>query len=194
MEKVSSENELEIKKICGHSNNNARATTCYDYLSQERELFEASFMSSYTKIPEVKTRFSTDEALLKFIREAFDEEVRDYIEANDESIRFYRAILNQQVVGYLSVEVEDKNKIYMRQLAVSHEHQRLGIGRALFRFVVQNDLKMCEAVSVSCRKWNYNAIKFYRSIGFKDEDTCHPSLDSNEYKGMLWKRLSGALP
>lgn len=165
-------------------------------LLQEQLVFVEAFKHAYIGLPNNELHLPGTKTLDTFLEEAFVEELSSFQNTDEHDVRFYSASLheeekdNEEIAGYLSVDVSSSDKgveIYMRQLAVKPKFQRRGIGQALIRFVIA-DVDDVKRITVSCRKTNEPAQNLYKSLGFVDDESCHPSLDPVLYTGMKWER------
>lgn len=187
---------IAIKRIYPNNSIICARPTKSSPLLQEQLVFVEAFKHAYIGLPKNELHLPDTKTLDTFLEEAFLEEVSSFQNANEHDVRFYSASLHneeiddEQIAGYLSVDISSIDKgveIYMRQLAVKPEYQRRGIGQALIRFAIA-DVDDVERITVSCRKTNSPAKNLYKSLGFVDDDSCHPSLDPLLYTGMKWER------
>lgn len=166
-------------------------------LSEERGVFMKAFASSYASLPDGALRLPSDKTLQAFLGEAFDEEVAAFRSAAQSNgseqtkVLFYRADVvhegREVAAGYLSVDVMNEGReLYMRQLAVSPDFQKMGVARKLTSFAIE-DVPGVHTVSVSCRRTNSSGLAFYESLGFSANAACHHSLNPNVYAGMVKK-------
>jgi ribosomal-protein-alanine N-acetyltransferase len=76
-----------------------------------------------------------------------------------------------EVVGYIIFWVIEK-LIEIHHIAVSPKHQKMGIGHALMKFILdqarQNEIS---EIYLEVRKSNMGAIQFYQRFGFKKQGT-----------------------
>ncbi len=72
---------------------------------------------------------------------------------------------NEEIIGYVILEVIEPKKGYIRSIAVKEKYRNKGIGKMLINHIVKNF--GLEEVSLHVRAGN-GAIDFYRRIGFKE--------------------------
>lgn len=154
------------------------------------KLFLASFMHAYVPVmPREPALPQSVPALRAFIEDAFASDIVDF-QRLENPPRLYVAAQAQaqyEVVGYLSVDVNDGGKVYLRQLAVHPDAQRRGVAQALVKqALVDVEQPGVTKVTVSLRRFNKDAEKFYASLGFRDDADCDARLDRKLYKGMVW--------
>lgn len=183
-----------IKPIPGGSRSDRHA------LADERALFVQAFMEAYSPLAICREEIGDDDKLRSFLHSAFDEDERAFDRSNEnDEVRktntktwrswFYRAIVDGEHGGYLSVDVSHENKqVYMRQMAVHPKCQRRGVASGLFSRLVQDVGDSLMEVRVSCRKWNEGAVRTYIKLGFKEDAECEQGLDGRVYRGFIWTR------
>lgn len=180
---------LIIERI-GQSKQTSAGNTSYT-LSEERKLFENSFLASYKPIPECESAIGDILKLKRFISDAFDEEemaFRTALTKGKDCSLFYRARVHDNIVGYLSMDFSENNShVYFRQLAVHPMYQRFGLARSLIQYVFVHHPTIVNA-TVSTRSWNLPAIRFYEALGFQQSKACDGSLDAKQYIGFVWSR------
>lgn len=166
-------------------------------LDAERGVFLAAFLDRYASLPREKLSLAGKESVECFLTDAFDEEEEAFQASGENGAqRFYSARVDEgeggeeRTAGFLSVDMTDGERdVYLRQMAVKPEWQKRGVGRKLVEFAVE-DASEVQRVTVSVRKFNEEAIRFYRSVGFAEDERCHGSLDSDLYCGMVWERAA----
>jgi len=125
----------------------------------------------------------TSICLEKFLHEVFDDEV---IDVNDVKKEIYTvsASINGKVVGFAACNpTEVPGQIYLRQLAVSPEYWRMGIGKKLlysFFRVLPNTKHLILAV----RRLNTCARDFYSALNFSECDYMYEKLVAEKYVGL----------
>jgi ribosomal protein S18 acetylase RimI-like enzyme len=83
---------------------------------------------------------------------------------------FLVAILGSQLVG-TAMAGFDGHRGWVYYVAVSPEHRRKGIGRALMSWVEGDLAKMgCPKLNLQVRASNPNAVSFYKRLGYEVEE------------------------
>jgi ribosomal protein S18 acetylase RimI-like enzyme len=96
-----------------------------------------------------------------------DESLREQMEKQHH--RYVLAKHGEEFVAYLSYEpnCENTGKTKIHKIYILPSHQRKGIGKLLFNFVMTKARETGEkAVYLNVNKNNRNAIDFYRRMGF----------------------------
>lgn len=96
-----------------------------------------------------------------------DESLREQME--NKNHRYVLAKQDEEFVAYLSYEpnCENTGKTKIHKIYILPSHQRKGIGKLLFNFVLTKAREAGEkAVYLNVNKNNRNAIDFYRRMGF----------------------------
>lgn len=96
-----------------------------------------------------------------------DESLREQMEYKNH--RYVLAKQDEEFVAYLSYEpnCENTGKTKIHKIYILPSHQRKGIGKLLFNFVLTKAREAGEkAVYLNVNKNNRNAIDFYRRMGF----------------------------
>jgi ribosomal-protein-alanine N-acetyltransferase len=109
-----------------------------------------------------------------FLGETLGEEM---LESELDSLvtKFYVAIINNEVVGYIG-RYELLNEAEILNFVVDETYQRQGIGQMLFN-KVEEDLPNLEKMTLEVRESNTKAKNFYTKNGFKQI-----SIRKNYYK------------
>lgn len=173
----------------------ARATTTT--LDAERSVFLSAFLNRYRSLSGEELRLPAKETVEGFLNGAFDKEQDAFETSGDDGAqRFYTARVHEEegraetTAGFLSVDLGDGGRdVYLRQMAVSPQWQKRGVGRKLVQFAV-GDVGEVRKVTVSVRRSNEDAIRFYCSVGFGEDEHCHDGLDPDLYCGMVWERAA----
>lgn len=87
-------------------------------------------------------------------------------ESMNESTSFYIAILNDIVVGYIGIS-KVAGEGYVTNIAVLPQYRRLGIGKKILEYVIDNSKDELEFISLEVRVSNNAAISLYESFGFE---------------------------
>jgi ribosomal protein S18 acetylase RimI-like enzyme len=96
-----------------------------------------------------------------------DESLQEQMEKNNH--RYVLAKHGEEFVAYLSYEpnCENTGKTKIHKIYILPSHQRKGIGKLLFNFVLTKARETGEkAVYLNVNKNNRNAINFYQRMGF----------------------------
>lgn len=99
-----------------------------------------------------------------FLGETLGEEMIES-ELGSNVTKFYVAILNEEVVGYIG-RYEFLGEVEILNFVVDEIHQRKGIGQLLFNQVEQ-DVQNLNKMTLEVRESNTKAINFYLKNGFK---------------------------
>jgi ribosomal protein S18 acetylase RimI-like enzyme len=83
---------------------------------------------------------------------------------------FFVALLEGKVIGSIMVGYEG-HRGWLNCMAVLPEHQRCGYGRRLVEKAVDELKRLgCLKVNLQVRRSNVSVVKFYKHLGFKDDD------------------------
>lgn len=88
-------------------------------------------------------------------------------ESMDAGTVFYVAHLNNNVVGYIGLS-KIAGEGYVTNIAVLPEYRRLGIGKRILQYTVDNSKNELEFISLEVRASNSIAISLYEKLGFKN--------------------------
>lgn len=99
-------------------------------------------------------------------------------ESEVEGERILVAVLNEQIVGYVSIWEPDW---FIHHLYVDPKAHRVGVGKTLVSHTLA--LATSNQVSLKCQIANIGALHFYRSLGFTETR----EVGSDEYGG--WVRF-----
>jgi len=136
-----------------------------------------------TKASLDQLQIHTPVCLEKFLHEAFDDEVIDVNDAKKE-IYMVSASINGKVVGFAACNpTEVPGQVYMRQLAVSPEHWRTGIGKMLM-YSVFRVLPNTKHLILAVRRLNACARDFYAAMNFSECDYMYEKLVAEKYVGL----------
>ena len=88
-------------------------------------------------------------------------------ELDNNFARFYVAFLGDKIAGYIGSH-NVLGEVYITNVAVFPEFRRVGVGKALVEFLV-DEMKgeNAEFVTLEVRKTNFNAISLYEKCGFE---------------------------
>ena len=98
----------------------------------------------------------------------------------DEQHNFSLAYINEQPVGYISVNETTSHNYFLNKLYVDTHVQRTGIGSALYDHVI-NDLHHIENMRLQVNRKNYRAINFYFKKGFMIEEVKDFDIGNNYF-------------
>lgn len=99
-----------------------------------------------------------------------DEELRQDLINNFESLSTIVLILNNEIVGYLSYKIKERHtkKLDVDQLIISEKCRHKGFGKMLMN-EAKNIAKKnnCDRIELNCWLFNENALDMYEHIGFE---------------------------
>ncbi|WP_316359370.1 GNAT family N-acetyltransferase [Candidatus Neptunichlamydia sp. REUL1] len=99
-----------------------------------------------------------------------------------ESIHWLIIKNTEEVIGLLILELKEFPKVYVRQMAISPNYMRLGIGRMAANIVLKN-LPGVERIVAVTRVLNKTSQCFLEELGFIPTEDIHDGFDSNKYVG-----------
>lgn len=89
-----------------------------------------------------------------------------YDEFNQETRKYFVAILNNKVVGYVGV-LDTATDYNIIGIAVGKNYLNCGVGTQLFEYLKNVAKKNCvETISLEVDEMNTKAINFYKKMGF----------------------------
>ena len=87
-------------------------------------------------------------------------------ELSNKFARFFVALLNGEVVGYIGSH-NVLGEVYITNIAVFPDHRKKGIGEALIKKLVETvESEKADFITLEVRKSNISAIKLYEKCGF----------------------------
>lgn len=99
-----------------------------------------------------------------------DEELRQDLINNFESLSTIVLILNNEIVGYLSYKIKERHtkKLDVDQLIIAEKSRHKGFGKMLMD-EAKNIAKKnnCDRIELNCWLFNENALDMYEHIGFE---------------------------
>jgi ribosomal protein S18 acetylase RimI-like enzyme len=104
---------------------------------------------------------------------------------NPKNIHWLIAYKDGKPIGLGIYEMFAYPDLYIREMAVMPEYQRMGIGKVL-AFAPLKDLPDLRKILIVTRRINKPAISFYEAIGFAHSDFCHATYNPERYLGMEW--------
>ena len=137
---------------------------------------------------------NTEENMTKYLEEVFSLEKLD-AELNDESSDFYFAVLGNNVIGYLKLnvgrsqtELQDDKALEIERIYVLQEFHGKKVGQELYEKAMQI-AKQINAHYVWLGVWEENprAISFYRKNGFVEFDKHIFKLGNDEQTDIMMK-------
>lgn len=152
-------------------------------LEPERAMFVSAFQDVYDTLPDGTLQLAPGQTVAAFLHAAFDAEEKVW-GLDERGVRFYVAYDKESVVGYLSVDVNDGDSMYLRQMAVDTQWQRCGVGSKLVGVAVEE--AGVDRVTVAVRRFNDDAKRFYGKLGFQEGGECSSGLNPKLYCGMVW--------
>lgn len=151
-------------------------------LKKEKAFFVKEFDSYYRKL---NTTIEDEALQLPEVTDAdFEDEEKDFKELKSETY-FFRAMLEEHLVGYVSFEKTNKeHEVYIRQLVVDVSFERKGIGKALGFDTVFKSLPDTKHVVIITRRSNHKALQFYQKLGFKECSYMHEGYSAEKFIGL----------
>lgn len=158
---ILSENEMEIKvKKCG-----------IDDLDKIIEIGTETYHSTFSK-------YCSKEVMNSYLEEAFDRN-RMLFELSNKNSHFYFAFANNQLAGYLKINIDDaqcdlkdKNGLEIERIYVKDQFKRNGIGIKLINIGIEKAIVYKkEFVWLGVWEKNKTAIGFYKKNGFVEIGT-----------------------
>jgi|GEM_PF-3471557 len=138
---------------------------------QLKDLFEISFLQAYKHI-DIKDINSSFNTTSDYLQSLFDADRKSINALNFDIIL---ATQEQEILGYMLACYCGENKtIYIHHLAVDTSKHQKGIGKALVKYS-EHFYKDADRIALSTRRFNVNAIGFYKHIGFYEAD-CAPEI------------------
>ena len=136
-------------------------------LQRLKALFIESFSNAYKQI-DIKDINSNFDSTSNYLDHLFD---IDWKSVNNLNFDLIVTTENQEIIGYvLCCYCYENKKIYIHHLVVDMNKHRKGIGKILVN-ACENFYKDAHYISLSTRKFNLNAIGFYKYIGFYETDS-----------------------
>lgn len=126
-------------------------------LHQERRIFQ-NFVTVFGAVD------SFDVIKQSLIQKLFDQEEQDYL-GRQSHVLFFHALLDDQVVGYISCNLIDPNNIYVRQLAVDPEIFTTNIIKEMLLAVFENYPKT-QSITIPCLAPFQEMVEFLTTFGF----------------------------
>ena len=99
-----------------------------------------------------------------------DEELKQDLIKNFESLTTIVLTENNQIVGYLAYRIKEKHvrKLDVDQLVISKNSRNKGYGKMLMNEVKNIAKKLgCARIELNCWLFNENALAMYEHIGFE---------------------------
>ncbi len=152
-------------------------------LDAEKKLFVEGFSKSYKALN--KTIQSSAQKLPENITGGgFKDEIEAF-NARKSGGYFLRAKSEERVVGYASFEKTDvDSEVYIRQLIVDQDFERMGIGKQLCFDSIFKLLPDTKHIVVIARRANSKGVNFYEKLGFKECDYMHEGYSPELYIGL----------
>ncbi len=159
------------------------------------ELLELQQISVHTFYESFSSQ-NTEENMRQYVEDSFSlERLGD--ELLDTHSEFYFAILNQEIIGYLKLnmgpsqtEIRDSSTIEIERIYVYKAHQGKQVGKHLLDHAIQlaRD-RNAKYVWLGVWEENHNAIQFYRRNGFVVFDKHLFRLGQDEQTDIMMKRI-----
>lgn len=150
--------------------------TSFD-LSQQRELFVKSWISSYQDYSLAQLRVPD---LKFFLQQVFDTEEQDYF-TKEKHTMFFHAVQNDKTIGYLSCNIDNNAVVYIRQWAMSPEFASLDLLRKLL-FDILDYFSDVAVIYIDVRHIAQDQIAMLTELGFRHIDSGHGNNDSLLYE------------
>ena len=99
-----------------------------------------------------------------------DEQLKQDLIKNFESLTTIVLMANEEIVGYLSYRIKEKHtkKLDVDQLVISEKSRHKGFGKMLMNEVKNIAKKTgCARIELNCWLFNENALDMYEHIGFE---------------------------
>lgn len=131
-----------------------------------KNLFEASFSEAYkhTDIKDISCNFHS---MSDYLQSLFDADRKSISNLNFDIIL---ALQEQEILGYmLACYCAESKTIYVHHLVVDTSKHHKGIGKALIKYS-EEFYKDADCIALSTRRFNFNAIGFYKHIGFYETE------------------------
>lgn len=148
-------------------------------LDKEEDVFKRSFSEAYKNLsPEKDLRITN---LEQFLRDAFADE-RKAVNNKQPGVFFITVKKDKTIVAFMSLELENKKNIYIRQMAVDPTFKRKGIGVELVSSIKKH-FPSVRYIKIVTRRVNAEGCLFYESLDFKPSSYKHEGLNPNLYCG-----------
>ena len=83
--------------------------------------------------------------------------------------KIYVAFVNEKVVGFIIISLNEKKDIYVDELWIKQKCQKKGIGKFLMKFIEEKyKEKGSKLIKLSADK-KADAVKFYKKLNYKTE-------------------------
>lgn len=93
---------------------------------------------------------------------------------------FFIGLLDGKVIGSIMVGYEG-HRGWINYLAVAPEHQRHGYGKKLVQKAIEELNKIgCQKINLQVRRTNKQVVKFYKHLGFKEDDAISLGMRLNQ--------------
>jgi len=161
-------------------------------LGQERSLFVNYWMSEYRNSTLEQLRLDD---IHEFLHEVFDQEEQEYHKHADTHF-FYKALLHDRLIGYVSFEVNQDRSVYIRQWAlVSEYYSHDGLSELLF--AVFEHVPDAACLYLVARDVAEKCVELIQGIGF--ERVAHVTSEYNPalyscYKIMCADKCGTCMP
>jgi len=118
---------------------------------------------------------NTEEDMNKYLEKAFSLE-KLTAELSDQDTEFYFALLNNEISGYLKInlgdaqtDVNDDHSLEIERIYVLQEFKGKGIGKALYtKATALAREKGLDYIWLGVWEHNHSALSFYRHLGFEE--------------------------
>lgn len=138
---------------------------------------------------------NTEENMAKYLEEGFSLE-RLTIELNDESSEFYFAVLDDDIIGYLKInlgqsqkELKEDNALEIERIYVLKKFQGTKVGQLLYDKAIEIAYnKKTNYVWLGVWEENPRAINFYKKNGFVEFDKHIFRLGDDEQTDIMMRK------
>jgi ribosomal protein S18 acetylase RimI-like enzyme len=154
-----------------------------------QEIGRATFGQTFAEL-------NTEENMQKYLQDSFSIE-KLTVELNNKDSEIYFAILDERVIGYLKInlnqaqtEIKDHDALEIERIYVLKEFHGQKVGQLLYQKAIELAHKM-QATYVWLGVWEQNerAIKFYQKNGFAPFDKHTFWLGDDEQTDLMMKKV-----
>lgn len=137
---------------------------------------------------------NTEESMNEYLEASFSTE-KMTTELNDKNSEFYFAKINEEVIGYLKLnigssqtEIKDDNALEIERIYVSKDFHGKKVGQILYEKAIEiASQKKVDYVWLGVWENNQRAIKFYQKNGFVEFDKHIFRLGDEEQTDIMMK-------
>ncbi|MDO7977605.1 GNAT family N-acetyltransferase [Oceanotoga teriensis] len=133
------------------------------------KIIESKFISNFKVVPKMKDShlYYDLQRIDQYEKSySFDFELEKFITMEDRCIYF--AFLKKEIVGSITLKKSWNNFVNIMDIRVSSNFRNIGIGNKLIQSSkIWAKMNNCSGLFVETQNTNYQACKFYESLGFK---------------------------